>query len=425
MSFIDDFSIKLHIDTENILTLNSTNYLSSLELLKSLDGDAYVYDASPYSNSVMFGVDYDKDAPFYNLFSKGLKCELYKKEKRIGVFYITDCTLPTETDDYIATITTYDLLYNLINQDITPEFEILDGVDVKDYIKQVFVSVGVPIDKILVSENITGTLNYSICQGKTLAEILKEYCLATDTFITVDADENICVIPKVQEIPENCPVLDDNLLYGLDLGSTFKDAYTGIKLLYKRITIGEQEELLKIDTTLQPNIISELLNNELKNPLYMIDTVKIENCLSIINYIKASQNLLSLGITSQEIEEKTASISVLGKYINFVESFITKTAETTNENLIQLKSQLIQDTDTANTLISSLFERLNKRIICGYIMPDDFDTELCKIFKISSIAKGLNPIYAYVHSLRFTIIEGDVDLVLELKEIKGVEESGV
>ncbi len=58
-------------------------------------------------------------------------------------------------------------------------------------------------------------------------------------------------------------------------------------------------------------------------------------------------------------------------------------------------------------------------------MPDDFDTELCKIFKISSIAKGLNPIYAYVHSLRFTIIEGDVDLVLELKEIKGVEESGV
>lgn len=425
MSFIDDFSIKLHINTDTILTLNSTNYLTSLELLSSLDGDASVYDASPSSKSVMFGVDYYNNAPFYNLFSKGLKCELYKKEKRLGVFYITDCTLPTSSDEYVATITSYDLLYNLINQDITPEFEVLDGVDVKEYIKQVFISVGVPADKIVVSEKISGSLNYSICQGKTLAEILKEYCLATDTFITVDADENICVVPKVQEIPENCPVLDDSILYGLDLGSTFKDAYTGIKLLYNRLTIGEQEELLKIDTTLQPNIMTELLNNELDNPLYIINTVKIDNCLSNLDYIKASQNLLSLGITSQEVEEKTASISVFGKYINFVESFVTKTTDAINENLIQLKSQLIQDTKTADIILSSLFERLNKRIISGYIMPDDFDIELCKIFNISSNEKGLNPIYAYVHSYRFSIIEGDVDLIITLKEIKGVEESGL
>ncbi len=34
------------------------------------------------------------------------------------------------------------------------------------------------------------TLNYSICDGKTLAAILKEFCLATDTFVYVDADEN-------------------------------------------------------------------------------------------------------------------------------------------------------------------------------------------------------------------------------------------
>ena len=89
MSFINDFTIKLHINTDNILTLNTNNFLTSLELLKNLDGEASVFDASPSSNSLMFGVDYEKNAPFYNNFTKGMKCELYKIDKRIGVFYIT------------------------------------------------------------------------------------------------------------------------------------------------------------------------------------------------------------------------------------------------------------------------------------------------------------------------------------------------
>lgn len=420
MSFINDFTVKLHINTDNILTLNTNNFLTSLELLKNLDGEASVFDASPSSNSLMFGVDYEKNAPFYNNFTKGMKCELYKIDKRIGVFYITDCTLPTDTDDSIATITSYDLLYTLINQDITPTFEILDSVDIKKYIKQVFVSVGISEEKIKVSDKIAGTLNFSVCQGKKLSEILKEFCLATDTYIFVDADENICVVPKVQEIPENCPVLDDNVLYGLDLGSTFKDAYTGLKILYNRLTIGEQEELLKLETTLQPQVLTELKNNELKNPLYILNTVKIDGAYAFINSIEASQNLLSLGVTSDETEEKTATITVLGKNIKFVESFVTQKEENTNENVLELKSQLIQDTKTANALLNTLFTRLNNRVMTAYSMPDDFDIELCKIFDISSSEKGLMPIYAYVHSYRLTIVEGDIDLVFVLKEIKGV-----
>ena len=368
---------------------------------------------------------HDKNAVFFDKFKKGIKVEALYNDKKIGTFYITDCALPTETDDYIATITSYDLLYTLINQDITPTFEILDGVDIKEYIKQVFVSVGIAEEKIIVSDKIAGTLNYSVCQGKTLAEILKEYCLATDTYIFVDADENICVIPKVQDIPENCPILDDNTLYGLDLGSTFKDAYTGLKILYNRLTIGDQEELLKLETTLQPQTLTELKNNELKNPLYILNSVKIDGAYALLNSIEASQNLLSLSLTSDETEEKTATITVLGKNIKFVESFVTQKEENTNENILELKSQLIQDTNTANTLLNTLFTRLNNRVVTAYSMPDDFDIELCKIFNISSSEKRLNPIYAYVHSYRFTIVEGDVDLVITLKEIKGVEESGV
>ena len=54
-------------------------------------------------------------------------------------------------------------------------------------------------------------------------------------------------------------------------------------------------------------------------------------------------------------------------------------------------------------------------------MPNDFDIELCKIFKVSSVVKGLEPIYAYVHGFRFSIVEGDVDLEITLQEIKEVE----
>ena len=53
---------------------------------------------------IKYNVDYDKNAVFFEKFKKGQKVEALYNDKRIGTFYITDCTLPTETDEYIATI---------------------------------------------------------------------------------------------------------------------------------------------------------------------------------------------------------------------------------------------------------------------------------------------------------------------------------
>ena len=415
--WIDNFQVFLYLDTENTLTLDSTNYLSSLEFTFKLNSAASSYDAAPFSNSVIIGLDYD---PNILTISKNQKLDVFFGEKKIGAFYIKDFSPPAE-DSTIATITAYDLFYNLINQDIIPDFEILDGVDIKQYIKQVFDSVGIAEDRLLISEDLAeNTLNYSVCDGQNLASILKEYCLATDTFIYVDADEKIRVIPKEFIVDGEYEELNDDVLYGLGLGTTFEETQTGVKVVYNRLTVGETEEILRTETTLQPNIMTELTNISLENPLYQIDQIKT-TCPSTLDAVKASQNLLNIYLTSGVSEEITDEIVVYGKLIKFVESYVEKQDESENPNVKSISTQLIQDTSSAKLLLSLLYNRMNHRTLTGYLMPDDFDIELCKIFKVSSNVKGLNPIYAYVHGFRFSIVEGDVDLELILNEIKEVE----
>lgn len=420
MSWVDNFNIILHIDTENALTLNSTNYLTSLEFTSQLNSAASSYDAAPFSNSVLFGFDYD---PSTMTISKGQKVELFNGEVRLGVFYVTEFT-PPEDDECIATITAYDLFYNLINQNIVPNFEILDGIDIKTYIKQVFISIGIEESRVLISDDVAAnTLNYSICDGKTLAAILKEFCLATDTFVYVDADENIRVIPKEIIVDGNCEELNDDLLYGLDLGTTFEETQTGIKLIYNRLTVGNIEEILRTETTLQPNIMTELTNIQLENPLYQLDHITT-SCPSTLDAVKASQNSLDIYLTSGVSAEETAEVVVYGRLIKFVESYVEKEENSDNPNVKSISTQLIQDTASAQLLLSLLYNRMNKRSLIGYVMPDSFDIKLCKIFRVSSIIKYLSPIYAYVHGFKLSIVEGEVDLQILMKEIKGVEVNG-
>lgn len=415
--WLDLFEIIVHTNSENPLILNSTNSLTSLEFTSQLNSAASSYDAAPFSNSLVFGLDYEPDKMEIE---KGQKVELFYSGSKLGVFYVVEFTPPAE-DESIAAITAYDLFYNLINRDIIPNFEILDGIDVESYIKQVFKSVGIAEDRILIDDTLAiKTLNYSVCDGQTLANILKEFCLATDAFIFVDADENIRVISKEIQAESYEDELNDDSLYSLDLGIDFDEQPTGLKLTYNRLTVGETEELTKIETTLQPNIMTELLNINLKNPLYIVEQVKT-NCLCEVDSIKSSQNILNLYLTSGMSEEVTAEIRVMGRFIKFVESFLEKKEQVENQNLKNVKTQLIQDSESAQTLLNLLYPRLKLKTMTACLMPDNFSIKLCKVFKVSSNVKDLRPVFAYVHGFKFSVVEGDVDLQITLCEMKGVE----
>ena len=112
---------------------------------------------------------------------------------------------------------------------------------------------------------------------------------------------------------------------------------------------------------------------------------------------------------------------VLGKFIKYVESFLERKEQVENQDILQVYTQLVQDSASAQILLNLLYPRLTQRTLTAYMMPDDFNIELCKIYKVSSVVKSLEPIYAYVHGFRFSIVEGDVNLEIVLNEIKGVE----
>ena len=62
--------------------------------------------------------------------------------------------------------------------------------------------------------------------------------------------------------------------------------------------------------------------------------------------------------------------------------------------------------------------QLVEPLFTKYALDDNFDIELCKIFRVSSNIKYLSPIYAYVHGFKLSIVEGEVDLQILMKEIK-------
>lgn len=422
MSWLDNFTVKFTYSDNTTQIISSSDYLTSLYLSEQLNSAASDSDAAPISNMVMVGFDY---APtFWGKIVKGMKCEVFNGETRLGIFYLTDFT-PPEDDEAIATITAYDLFYNLINREVIPTFEIVDNMSAEDYITAVFESVGIADDRLVFDPSFSDlVLNFSICEGKNLAEILTEFMLATDCFIYVGANENIIIQNKSISVEdEEYDELDDDSLSSLDLGSTFEEAYTGVKLTYNRFTIGEKETLLKTKTTLQPNTTLTLENLTLPSPLYLLSQIKTTIDCDISNVV-SSQKKIGFSLSANLAEEETVEVELKGQFIKFVESFVVSEDECENPNYLELSSKMVQESYLAYNLAYILKERLNKRVIRCSMMPDDFDIELCKIMEISSIVKGLSPIYAYVHGYELNITEGDVELVLTLKELEGVEDNG-
>mgnify|MGYP000942996827 CR=1 FL=1 len=407
-----------------ILPLTSLNYLCDLQLTKSLDNSLTSLTGKISTNTLLLGLNnlsstFSTTSPLYSKIRKGEKLVLKDGAVVKGTFYITDYDAPEEEPK--ATIKAVDRLYYILNQTVEG-LEIEREKDVKAFIKDLLVSQGISEEKVLVDETIAGTLNYGVATGQKVSEVLNEFALATDTYIYMDAGENVVVKSrKINGVVEETLTHDADL-YELTTAKSFKQSYNTLILGYGRTSISAVQELLKLEEeVVDSEEVRVLNNNKLDKPLYDIDQVKLSEHFDLID-LSCSQNAVSLSIENTSEEDLPCSITVYGRTLEIVDSYVERKDEgITDRNELKVNSKLIQDKSTADNIAAVLYNRLNLEIpnMRVGIMPDDFSIELCKIIRVLTDKIDF---LGYIHSFDYTISEGDVDLKIGLKAIEDEEE---
>lgn len=419
-NFIENLTIDLYLSDNTIMHLTSLNYLCDLQLSKSLDSSLTSLIGKVSTNTLLLGLNnlsstFSTTSPLYSKIRKGEKLVLKDGSTVKGTFYITDYDAPE--DEPKATIKAVDRMYYILNQTVE-ELEIEREKDVKDFIKELLVSQGISEEKVSVDETITGTLNYGIATGQKVSEVLNDFCLATDTYIYMDAAENVVVKSrKITGVVEQTLTHDADL-YELTTVKSFKQSYNTLILGYGRTSISAVSELLKLnEEVVDSEEVRVLNNNKVDKPLYDIDQVKLSEDFDLID-LSCSQNAISISIQNTSEDELPCSITVYGRTLEIVDSYVERKDEgITDRNELKLQSKLIQDKVTADNIVTTLYSRMSLEIpnMKVGIMPDDFTIELCKIIRVLTDKIDFT---GYVHSFDYTISEGDVDLKIGLKAVE-------
>ena len=423
-NFLDSITIDLYLSDNTIMHLTSLNYLCDLQLSKSLDSSLTSLIGKVSTNTLLLGLNnlsstFSTTSPLYSKIVKGAKLVLKDGAVVKGTFYITDYDAPE--DEPKATIKAVDRMYYILNQTVE-ELEIEREKDVKDFIKELLVSQGISEEKVSVDETITGTLNYGIATGQKVSEVLNDFCLATDTYIYMDAAENVVVKSRKITGEVEQTLTHDADLYELTTVKSFKQSYNTLILGYGRTSISAVSELLKLNEEIvngQETLI--LNNNAVKKAIYDIDHIKIPEDFDLVD-INCSQKVVNISVQNTTLMELPCEIVVYGRNLEIVESFVEKQDEgIADRNELKLQSKLIQDKATADSIATTLYDRMSLEIpnMKVGIMPDDFTIELCKIIRVLTDKIDFT---GYVHSFDYTISEGDVDLKIGLKAIEDEEE---
>lgn len=424
-NFIDNITIDFYLSDSTIFHMTSNDYLCDIQFNKSLDNDLRALIGKVKANTLLIGLNNisstfsltNDTSPLYQKIGKGTKAVLKDGVKVKGTFYIIDYDAPEEETK--AIIKVVDQLYYILNQTVR-ELEISREKSVKDFIKEVLISQGIAEEKIIVDESLTGTLNYSIASGQKVSEVLNEFCLATDTYIYMDANENVVIRSrKISGSAEETLTHTENL-YELAIGKSYKSSYNTLILGYGRTSISAVNELLKLqEEVVSGQEIRQLNNNIVEKPIYDIDHFKITEEFELIDF-NCSQKEINISIQNTSLEDLPCEIVIHGRNLEIVESYVERQdIGVSDRNELKLESKLIQDKSTADSVATTLYNRMNVVIpnIQVSIMPNDFNIDLCKIIRILTDKIDFT---GYVHSFEYVISEGEVDLKIGLKEIEEV-----
>ena len=433
-------TVKINIPNEDPFVLTQNDYIQTFSLLYEVDSDIEkVYSAisanelnlTLINKGSVFSLE-NTESPLYNKLGNGTELEVFEtlsgEPISRGKFYIVDYNAPLNAMSSTFSVRAVDSLQAVLNKDVSLE-HVLSNTTLYDYFLQIFLDLGFSPDSLIIDEDLKSIfLNYSIFNGKKMAEILNSCCIASDCMIFIDCAGRINIKEK-NMVGTAVKHFTTSNIVSLDIPKSLSFDYNLLKLGYVAASISENIELLKSNLSCPAGDYSFKDLKMSKDSVYDIDTIRVssEKDAELVG-CSYSQSLLSLDMHNPATEETNVEVVVTGRTIEATTAYITTKNEASitlnGEKSLELTSESIQNPEYAQSLSMTYWERLNEKI--PYITLKTRSNSLqfmpCMIVDVKEPIKAKLNYLGYIHSVKYEWQGGDAFKVeLGIKTAKEVD----
>jgi hypothetical protein len=433
-------TVKINIPDTDPFVLTQNDYIKGFNLLYEVDSDIEKIYSAISANELnltlinkgsVFSLE-NTESPLYGKIKNGTELEVFEtlsgEPISRGKFYIVDYDAPLNAMGSSFSIRAVDKLQAVLNKDVSLE-QISRSLSMYDYFLQIFSSLGFKSEDLLIDEDLKSIfLNFSIFNGKKMAEILNSCCKASDCMIFVDSMGRINIKEK-KMVGSPVKHFTTSNIVSLDISKSLTYDYNLLKMGYVAANISENTELLKC-TLSCPVGVNDFKDLEMsKANVFDIDSVMV-SCSSDIDILGCSysQKLFTLSVDNLGSDEVDVDLFVLGRTIDTTTAYITTKNDEdialNGNKSLDITSESIQDPAYAQRLSTIYWGRLNEHI--PYIQLKTRSNSLqfmpCMIVDVKEPVKAKLDYLGYIHSVKYEWNGGDAFSVdIGIKSAKEVD----
>lgn len=346
---------ELEAETDNPLGLISSNSYNF-----RLSNEEKILD---YSND---------DSPFNNIFNSSFKFEPYLGVKLSsgdyyyvpGGVYWKD-SMSYSSDNLVVSFSGFDY-FKTIKDLPTPILALLRDCKIRDLMRATFEAIGLSASDYWVSRFLDLPLPYGFLAGPvgadfsgiTVGQALQVMCQAGCGYIRCNRVGRLIARSNFQTGSEAATLTDDDYIFTVVNNPEFKDLYDGVRCharinptLLDESTIYENAERVTSDgkTILieYPDVVGDITNVQLT------DSTNVTVGAQTIG-----ANKMSITLNNSSINAEDVGLKIMGKTIDFYNSYKTKNVPDKDEpsSILKISNWLIQNEQAAIEYIDSLLQ---------------------------------------------------------------------
>ena len=312
---------------------------------------------------------------YYGYAKEGLKLEYFISLdggpfNRAGVYYITNFEVDTSNHIYnVVNVNAADMIQYLGNEPIK-DVMIEEGSTVKDYLKSVLKGLGLNDSEINISETLDKPLKYNYSVGAKYKDILNSICQSYLCNIFIDRDGVVNCIDLVDRALETNYEMQfdsETNIFSTSIGDELLSNYNAVKVNFIEPTIGESEEVHKIENLevgSGENVISRIVLPQDKK-LNMVDYVAVINqegdSKVEVSDITTYQSAIDLTLYNHGNACKV-NVTIYGFFLYDNKTYIELVKEgidRKNIKFLEVNTDLIQDREYANQYASFILNYIS------------------------------------------------------------------
>lgn len=425
----------IHFPGLEPVEVNRDNYLVSTSNL----GEAYSRSGSTPLGSVTaneFCMDMYNDngiftstnpnSPYYKKIKEGVKLEVFIRPKvededvdkqyewdPMGIYYVKDWY--TESDGLLASITAYDVLYNILNGAV-PSFPVFRDISFITFMQLYFAYFG---QEIIIDASLDFKIPYIYTSEHSsnkefLAELL--HGALADCFC--DNQGKIRIVNKAGNSNKRGILTDKDQIINIQIKQSLDSGHDSVTVSYDRGQESNEQSLLSLkDLSLQPGVTETGQLALSKSPVLSIRSTMIRSTESakVISFNASAKDFMG---QIQSTAEVNAELEVTGTTLDIVKFTIGET----KEKPLRISSRFIQDEERARAVLkyTEAYVHTNMPILemnirgnPKYEIGDILEVDSAR-YKLSYVGKLIEAKYEYAGHLTCHIVLADVSMLGEV-----------